>query len=330
MLNFHQLTDSVKEEITGYSARRGIKHFVPLNKKSVCITECPRDAMQGIKPFIETDKKAAYINALLKVGFDIIDFGSFVSPKAIPQLRDTAEVLSKLEMDKTTTKLLAIVGNSRGGNEAVSFSEISYLGFPYSVSDVFLQRNIGSTVEKSVATIEELISICSNNKKELVVYISMGFGNPYNEEWDADMTARCAMQLIDMGVTRIGISDTIGCSTLTGISELFSFLVPTFPDVEFIFHMHTSIRNWYRKLNAAWDAGCRSYDTVINGLGGCPAAEEGQLVGNLRTANFLEFLDIKGISSNINEEAFLKAVFLALRTFPSASIFHTDEPEQAL
>lgn len=328
MLNYHQLSDQVKEEISLFSARRGVKSFTPLYKKSVCITECPRDAMQGIKPFIETDKKAAYINALLKVGFDIIDFGSFVSPKTIPQLKDTAEVLSKLEMDKTTTKLLAIVGNARGGNEAASFPEISYMGFPYSVSDTFLQRNIGSTVEKSVATMEDLLTICSNNKKELVVYISMGFGNPYGEEWNVDMTARCAMQLIDMGVTRIGLSDTIGCSTLTGISELFSFLVPTFPDVEFVFHMHTSIRNWFRKLNAACDGGCRSFDTVINGLGGCPAADEGQLVGNLRTANLLEFLDIKGIHTNVSEEAFLKAVYLALRTFPAASMFQTDEPEQ--
>ena len=155
----------------------------------------------------------------------------------------------------------------------------------------------------------------------------MGFGNPYGESWNVDMTAQCASKLIKMGVKRIGLSDTIGCSTVTGINELFSFLIPAFPDVEFSFHMHTSIRHWYRKLNAAWEGGCRSYDSVINGLGGCPAADEGQLVGNLRTSNLLEFLDIKGIPTSINEEAFLRAAFLALKTFPSASMFHTDEPD---
>jgi hydroxymethylglutaryl-CoA lyase len=327
MLQIHKLTENVKNEITVFSGKR--KAVTPINiaNKPVHITECPRDAMQGIKPFITTEKKALYINALLKVGFDTIDFGSFVSPKTIPQLRDSAQVLENLEMDKTTTRLLAIVGNNRGGIEASSISEISYLGFPFSVSESFLKRNIGSTNEKSFQTIEELLTICSNNKKELVVYISMGFGNPYFEEWNVDMTVRCAAKLIGMGVTRIGISDTIGCSTVTGIQEVFSFLVPLFPDVEFIFHMHTSIRHWYRKLNAAWDSGCRSFDTVINGLGGCPAADEGQLVGNLRTANLLEFLDVKGISTHIDEEAFLKAVYLALRTFPSSSIFQTEEPE---
>jgi hydroxymethylglutaryl-CoA lyase len=327
MLSTQKLTDKVREEIIFLSSKRKIDATSSMHSKSVIITECPRDAMQGIRPFIPTEKKAAYINALLKVGFNIVDFGSFVSPKAVPQLRDTIEVLKKLNMDKTTSKLLAIVGNARGGNDAAAFSEISFLGFPYSVSDIFLQRNLGSTIEKSMRTIEELNTICVQNGKELVVYISMGFGNPYNEPWNADMTAECAMQLIKMGIRRIGLSDTIGTSTVTGITELFSSLIPAFPDVDFSFHMHTSIRHWYRKLNAAWDSGCRSYDSVINGLGGCPAADEGQLVGNLRTSNLLEFLEIKGIPTHIDEEAFLKAVYIALKTFPSASLFHSDELE---
>jgi hydroxymethylglutaryl-CoA lyase len=328
MINYHTLTDTVKEEVLKFSAMRSVDIATSMPAKSVMITECPRDAMQGIKPFIDTEKKALYINSLLKVGFHTIDFGSFVSPKAIPQLRDTAEVLSKLEMDKTTTKLLAVVGNARGGNEACAFSEIAYIGFPFSVSDIFLQRNLASTQEKSLNTIEELLDTCAKNKKELVVYISMGFGNPYGEQWNVDMTAQCAARLVKLGVRRIGLSDTIGCSTVTGINELFSFLIPAFPDVEFSFHMHTSIRHWYRKLNAAWEGGCRSYDSVINGLGGCPAADEGQLVGNLRTSNLLDFLDIKGIPTSINEEAFLRAAFLSLKTFPSASMFQTDEPQQ--
>jgi len=325
MLLTQKLTEKVREEINAFSTKRKIDVRSSMPSKSVIITECPRDAMQGIRPFIPTEKKAAYINALLKVGFNIIDFGSFVSPKAIPQLRDTAEVLQKLELDKTTTKLLAIVGNARGGNNAAAFSEISFLGYPYSVSDIFLQRNLGSTIDRSMKTIDELHTICQQNGKELLVYISMGFGNPYKEPWNVDMTARCVMQLIKMGIRRIGLSDTIGSSTVTSITELFSSLIPSFPDVEFTFHMHTSIRHWYRKLNAAWDSGCRSFDSVINGLGGCPAADEGQLVGNLRTSNLLEFLDIKGIPTKINEEAFLRAVYIALRTFPSASLFQSDE-----
>ncbi|PLW92050.1 MAG: hydroxymethylglutaryl-CoA lyase [Marinilabiliales bacterium] len=321
----NSLSEKVKKDIQLYSKKRNHLTSTSVPPKSVMITECPRDAMQGIRPFISTEKKARYINALLKVGFDIIDFGSFVSPKAIPQLRDTGEVLKRLEMDETTTKLLAIVGNIRGGNDAASFPEISIMGFPYSVSDTFLQRNLGSSIEKSTNTIKELLTVCEQSRKELQVYISMGFGNPYDEDWNVDMTAKCALDLIDMGVKRIGLSDTIGSSTVTAITELFSFLVPLFPDIEFSFHMHTSVRHWYRKLNAAWESGCRSFDTVINGLGGCPAADEGQLVGNLRTANLLEFLEIKGIQTNIDEAAFLKAVFLALKTFPSASIFKSDE-----
>lgn len=283
--------------------------------RKIKIVESPRDAMQGLTRFIPTADKARYINALLKVGFDVIDFGSFVSPKAIPQLKDTAQVLSKLDLSAGDTKLLAIVANTRGGTDAAQFDEISYIGFPFSISPTFLKRNINSNIEKSVKIVEELLDVCDQHNKGLVVYISMAFGNPYGDEWNPDLVAGWVQKLYDMGVRIIPLSDTVGISSKKNIATLYSTLVPEFPEIEFGFHLHTTIRHWYRKVNAAFVNGCRSFDTVINGLGGCPMAEN-RLVGNLRTSNLLEYFEINYVPVQINEKAFEEAYELALEIFP--------------
>jgi hydroxymethylglutaryl-CoA lyase len=279
------------------------------------IVESPRDAMQGLTRFIPTKDKVRYINALLKVGFDTIDFGSFVSPKAIPQLQDTKEVVKMLDLSATTTKLLAIVANKRGGEDAAQFDEIHYLGYPFSISPTFLKRNVNSSIEKSVQTVEELMEICAKSKKELVIYISMAFGNPYGDEWNADIVYEWVLRLHNMGVRIIPLSDTVGISSKKNIALLFSTLVPDFPDIEFGFHLHTTIRHWYRKVNAAFMNGCKRFDTVINGLGGCPMAEN-RLVGNLRTSNLLEYFEINYVPVEVNEKAFEEAYALALEIFP--------------
>lgn len=279
------------------------------------IIESPRDAMQGLSQFIPTKNKIKYINALLKVGFDTIDFGSFVSPKAIPQLKDTAMVLENLELNDTQTKLLVIVGNKRGGETAALYDQIQYIGYPFSISPTFLKRNINSNIEKSAQTVQELLNICDKSNKELVLYMSMAFGNPYGDEWNPDVVATWVDKLYQMGVKIIPLSDTVGISTKKNIALLYSTLVPEFPNVEFGFHLHTTIRHWYRKVNAAFINGCKRFDTVINGLGGCPMAEN-RLVGNLRTSNLLEYFEINYVPIEINEEAFEKAYGLALDTFP--------------
>jgi hydroxymethylglutaryl-CoA lyase len=283
--------------------------------EKIKIVESPRDAMQGLTRFIPTEDKVRYINALLKVGFDVIDFGSFVSPKAIPQLADTGKVVKKLDLSSTNTKLLAIIANKRGGEMAAEFDEISYIGFPFSISPTFLKHNINSTIEKSVQTVDDLMEITVKRNKELVVYISMAFGNPYGDEWNSDLVADWVQRLYAMGVRIIPLSDTVGISSRKNINQLFSTLVPAFPDIEFGFHLHTTIRHWYKKVNAAFVNGCRSFDTVINGLGGCPMAEN-RMVGNLRTSNLLEYLEINNFPVNIDDDAFNKAYELALEIFP--------------
>jgi len=279
------------------------------------IIESPRDAMQGLTRFIPTEDKVRYINALLNVGFDTIDFGSFVSPKAIPQLKDTAEVLSNLDLSKTETDLLVIIANRRGGETAAQFEQIKYLGFPFSISPTFLKRNINSNIEKSVHTVQDLLEICDKSNKELVVYISMAFGNPYADEWNTHIVADWVSRLYQMGVRIIPLSDTVGISSKKSIAQLFATLVPEFPKVEFGLHLHTTMRHWYKKINAAFLNGCRRFDTVINGLGGCPMAEN-RLVGNLRTSNLLEYFEINYVPVEVNEEAFEKAYELALEIFP--------------
>ena len=275
------------------------------------IIECPRDAMQGLPAFIDTATKAAYINLLLKVGFDTIDFGSFVSPKAIPQMRDTAKVLNKLDLEKSNSKLLAIVANERGANDAAAFSEIDYLGYPFSISEEFQKRNTGKTIDESLHLVEQMQNICIANNKELVVYLSMAFGNPYNEPWSPEIAARWSEKLIsELGVKTLALSDTIGVSNSQNITELFSAMIPAFPNTEVGAHLHTHPNSLHEKMQSAWDAGCRRFDGAIKGFGGCPMAKD-DLVGNMPTENLVAFASNNGIETGIDKEKLVEAMDMA-------------------
>jgi len=267
------------------------------------VVECPRDAMQGIKSFIPTEKKAEYINMLLKVGFHTIDFGSFVSPKAVPQMHDTAAVLSKLNLDDTNSKLLAIVANSRGAEEASSFDEIQYLGYPFSVSETFQQRNTNRSIEDSLVLVEELQNLCVSRNKNLVVYLSMAFGNPYGEAWDVAIVAKWSEVLANMGVKILALSDTIGVSSKEIITPLFSMLIPEFQEVTFGAHLHTTPRTWKEKVLAAYQSGCSRFDTAIQGFGGCPMAKD-DLTGNMPTEKLLSLLNEQKEDAGLNALAF--------------------------
>jgi hydroxymethylglutaryl-CoA lyase len=280
----------------------------------VHLTECPRDAMQGLHDFIPTDIKANYINQLLKVGFDTIDFGSFVSPKAIPQLRDTAEVLSKLDLDTTKSKLLAIVANERGATEACRFDEINFLGFPFSISETFQQRNTNSSIAESLKRVEAIQNLCVKNGKELVIYISMAFGNPYGDTWHPDIVSEWTLKLVNNGIKNIALSDTIGVSSPDNIAPLFSQLIATFPTAEIGAHLHTTPESWEEKIKAAYENGCRKFDGAIKGFGGCPMAKE-ELTGNMPTEKMLDYFNQAGISTSIKEEAFSQAVQMAPSIF---------------
>ena len=270
------------------------------------VVECPRDAMQGIKSFIPTEKKAEYINMLLKVGFHTIDFGSFVSPKAIPQMRDTAAVLSKLNLDDTSSKLLAIVANSRGAEEASSFDEIQYLGYPFSVSETFQQHNTNRSIEDSLVLVEQMQNLCVSRNKNLVVYLSMAFGNPYGESWDVDIVAKWSEVLANMGIKTLALSDTIGVSSKETITPLFSQLIPEFQEVTFGAHLHTTPQTWKEKVLAAYQAGCTRFDTAIQGFGGCPMAKD-DLTGNMPTEKLLSFLNEHKEDAGLNALAFESA-----------------------
>lgn len=277
--------------------------------------ECPRDAMQGIHDFIPTQKKIEYLKFLLKVGFDTIDAGSFVSPKAIPQLRDTAEVLNSLDMSTTKSKLLTIVANQRGGEEAVKFEEVTYLGYPFSVSEEFQKRNTNKTIEESEVLVRELVELCDKNNKELVVYISMGFGNPYGEEWNVNIVEDWSSRIAEKGVKILSLSDTVGTSSPESINYLFSNLIPALPHVEFGAHLHTTPHTWHEKIKAAYDSGCRRFDGAIRGFGGCPMASD-DLVGNMPTEKLLSFAQERGLGKDLNMLAFESAYNKALQTFP--------------
>ncbi len=280
------------------------------------IIECPRDAMQGLHDFIQTDKKVAYINQLLQVGFDTLDMGSFVSPEAIPQMRDTASVIKQLDLSNTETKLLTIVGNERGAREASEFDEISYLGFPFSISDTFQKRNINSTIQDSFHRAEEILNCCVIKNKELVVYISMAFGNPYNDPWDADIVLEWAHKLHnELGVDIISLSDTIGVADPKTIDYLFKSLIPELPNVEFGAHLHTTPQSWEEKVKAAVDAGCERFDGALKGFGGCPMAKD-ELTGNMPTENIISYLNRKKIDINIDKDALLKSLEMTNHIFP--------------
>ena len=270
------------------------------------IIECPRDAMQGIKQMIPTDLKAKYINSLLNVGFDTIDFGSFVSPKAIPQMQDTAEVLKQLDLSTTKSKLLAIIANTRGAQDACSFEEINYLGFPFSISETFQQRNANSSIAESLIRVEEIQNLCMNNKKELVVYISMAFGNPYGDVWNSDIVIDWTKKLSDLGVKIIALSDTIGVSNRENITSLFSNVIPEFKNVEIGAHLHSTKEKAQEKIDAAYKSGCQRFDVAIHGFGGCPMAKD-DLTGNLATEDLEFYFTQNNIALNLNKTLLDKA-----------------------
>jgi len=281
----------------------------------VKIIECPRDAMQGIKShFISTEAKANYINSLLKVGFDTIDFGSFVSPKAIPQMRDTAAVLARLDLSQTTSKLLAIVANVRGAIDAVQFEEIDYLGYPFSISENFQMRNTHMTIHQSIDALKEILTIANNANKEVVAYLSMGFGNPYGDPWNVEIVSEWTEKLSGMGVKILSLSDTIGSSTPDVISHLFSNLIPTYPAIEFGAHLHTSPSLWHEKVHAAFHAGCKRFDGAIKGYGGCPMAKD-ELTGNMPTEKLISYFTEQKVVTGIKPMSFESAYNQALKIF---------------
>lgn len=279
------------------------------------LIECPRDAMQGLKAFIPTEKKAAYINQLLNVGFDTIDFGSFVSPKAIPQMKDTAEVLARLDLTGSRSKLLAIVANSRGAGDAVQYDEISYLGYPFSVSETFQLRNTNATIEESLERVEQIQEICVANGKLLVVYISMGFGNPYGDPWNVEIVQKWVDRLVAMDIRILQLSDTIGVANPQSISYLFSNLTPHYPDIEIGAHFHTQPHNWKEKVEAAYTNGCRRFDGAIKGFGGCPMAKD-DLTGNMPMENMVFYFKNRKEETGLDEEEFLRSIQLAAEVFP--------------
>lgn len=264
------------------------------------ITECPRDAMQGIKQLIPADLKAKYINQLLKVGFDTIDFGSFVSPKAIPQMQDTAEVLKKLDLSKSNSKLLAIIANKRGAEDALQFGEISYLGFPFSISETFQQRNANSSIQESLVRVEEIQELCLKANKKLLVYISMAFGNPYGDVWHADIAIDWCKKLNQLGITDLALADTTGSSNPESITQLFNALIPELKMVNFAAHLHSTKDKAQEKIHAAYQSGCRSFDVAIHGFGGCPMAAD-DLTGNIPTESLEDYATKNNIPLNVNK-----------------------------
>ena len=278
------------------------------------LIECPRDAMQGLPNFVPTEVKINYLNNLLQVGFDTLDFGSFVSPKAIPQMRDTAEVVSKLDMSATKTKLLAIIANLRGAEEAAHFDEISYLGFPLSVSETFQLKNTNKTIEAAFGEVGEIQNVCVKSNKQLVVYLSMGFGNPYGEAYSPEIVEHFAERLVGMGIHIIAPSDTIGSSTTDAIKTLFGHLIKRFPEVEFGAHLHAKSSHVPKKVKAAFKAGVKRMDCAVRGFGGCPLAEN-ELVGNMATELVVGELRQLGAKLEIDEIKLAQAMLASQYVF---------------
>lgn len=286
--------------------------------KKIKLIECPRDAMQGIKDFIPTDQKVQYIQSLLRVGFDTIDFGSFVSAKAIPQMQDTAEVLAKLDLSKTESKLLAIIANTQGAENASIHPEIQYLGFPFSISENFQMRNTHKTIAESLVTLQEILNIADKSNKEVVTYISMGFGNPYGDPWNVEIVGEWTEKLANMGVKILSLSDTVGTSTPEVIEYLFSNLIPKYPQIEFGAHLHTTPDKWHEKVDAAYKAGCVRFDGAIQGFGGCPMATD-KLTGNMPTEKLLSYFTTQKANHNLSAMSFESAYNEALKIF---TVYH--------
>lgn len=281
---------------------------------TVKIIECPRDAMQGLHDFIPTETKIRYINKLLQVGFDTLDFGSFVSPKAIPQMRDTAEVLAGLDLAAAKSKLLAIVANVRGAQDAMQHDAIKYIGFPFSISETFQQRNTNSSITDSLENVKQMQELCVTNNKELVIYISMGFGNPYGDEWNVEIVQHWVREMDRIGIRILSLSDTVGIANPESISYLFSNLIPAFPHIEFGAHLHTTPTTWYEKVDAAYQNGCMRFDGAMKGFGGCPMASD-KLTGNMPTENMLAYFEGKGIDTGLDKTAFNLAMLEANSVF---------------
>ncbi|NNM22483.1 MAG: hydroxymethylglutaryl-CoA lyase [Flavobacteriaceae bacterium] len=282
--------------------------------QKVKLIECPRDAMQGIKEWIPTEEKIQYIQALLRCGFDTIDFGSFVSPKAIPQMQDTAQVLTGLDLSDTKSKLLAIVANVRGANDAIQFKAIDYLGYPFSISENFQMRNTHKTIAQSIEVLQEILELAGSNNKEVVTYLSMGFGNPYGDPWNVEIVGEWAERLSGMGVKILSLSDTVGTSTPEVIQYLFSELIPKYPNIEFGAHLHTTPSKWHEKVEAAYESGCRRFDGAIQGFGGCPMAKD-ELTGNMPTEKMLSFFTTAKVNTGVNPMSFESAHNEATKVF---------------
>lgn len=278
------------------------------------IIECPRDAMQGIKTFIPTERKVLYLQSLLRVGFDTLDFGSFVSPKAIPQMADTAEVLARLDLSQTRSKLLAIIANTKGAELATVHKEIQYLGFPFSISENFQMRNTHKTIAESIITLQEILEIADQSNKEVVAYLSMGFGNPYGDPWNVEIVGEWTEKLAGMGVKILSLSDTVGSSTPEVIDYLFSNLITKYPEIEFGAHLHTTPNKWFEKVDAAYKAGCRRFDGAIQGFGGCPMAKD-DLTGNMPTEKLLSYFTTQKENTNTSPMSFESAYNEATRVF---------------
>lgn len=280
----------------------------------VKLIECPRDAMQGWETFIPAQKKIEYINSLLKVGFDTIDFGSFVSPRIIPQMSDTRKVVMNLQVHDSNTKLLAIVANVRGAQEASEFDEITYLGFPFSVSETFQQRNTNSSIGGSLKRVEEIIEICSRKNKQLVIYISMGFGNPYGDEYSEEIVFKWINRLVSMGIRIISLSDTVGVATPEQVYEMTKYVIHAVPSAEVGVHLHSKPDNWKAKLEAAVKAGCKRFDGALKGIGGCPMAED-ELIGNMNTEWMISYFEENNFSTGLNKEALSESLKIASEIF---------------
>jgi hydroxymethylglutaryl-CoA lyase len=285
-----------------------------MSKNRFKLVECPRDAMQGLHDFVPTELKSAYLNLLLQVGFDTLDFGSFVSQKAIPQMADTAAVLGNLDLSNSATKLLAIVANLRGVEEAIKYEQIDYLGFPFSISETFQQRNTNSTIAQSLSTVEEMLSLCEKNDKTAVVYLSMGFGNPYGDEWNYEIVEHWADTLINKGVKILSLADTVGVSSPEKITYILPRLISRFNNVEIGIHLHATPTTRLEKIAAAYDAGVTRIDSALKGFGGCPMAAD-DLTGNIATEEVIAFLNSKAVNLNLNMDKWNEAMILSSRVF---------------
>jgi len=281
---------------------------------TIQITECPRDAMQGITTFIPTDIKAAYINLLLQVGFDTIDFGSFVSAKAIPQMQDTAAVLEKLDLSSSQSKLLAIIANYRGAEEAAQYEQITYLGFPFSISETFQQRNTNASINEAFDTVKRIKELSEGKGKDLLVYLSMGFGNPYGDKWSNEIVLEWAEKLINEGVQYISLADTIGIAEPEQISSLYTSLSTQFPAITFGVHLHSTPTTWKEKIEAAFNSGCTRFDSALKGYGGCPMAKD-ELTGNIATENVVSYLQSQNIDLGLNMDKLREAMDYSGRVF---------------